>query len=64
MKGSASKRRPQADCERATGIAALGAAVLIFLAGRRSGSSGAKGDEKTTPETVAPELTKAERVSR
>jgi hypothetical protein len=54
MRRSCSKHRLQPDCDQATGIAALGIAALIFLAGRRSGSSDATAASKDTPPTPDP----------
>lgn len=44
-----SKSHLEPECDRATGIAALSAAVLIFLAGRRSGSNSAPAAVKDAP---------------
>lgn len=58
MRRSCSRHRLQPDCDQATGIAALGVAALIFLAGRRSGSSDATVVSKDTPPTPdSPERT-------
>jgi len=64
VKRDCSKSRLQPDCDQTTGIAALGAAALIFLAGRRSGSSGTKAADKPKPKPDPPKLTKPEKVAR
>jgi hypothetical protein len=49
VRQGSSKRHLEPECDRATGIAALGAAILIFLAGRRSGSNSATTACKDVP---------------